>query len=157
MSANSAKHRDRAFTLVELVMVLAIAALLAAIAGPRYANSMALYRGQMAANRIAADIALAQRIAKTSSAGETITFTLGSNSYSLPAISGLTPGSSSYTVNIAATPFLASFVSITLGSGTSLTFDRFGQPSCGGTIVVQAGNSQRTITIDPNSGIPTIQ
>ena len=157
MCAISAEHRRGAYSLIELVVVLAIVAILGVIAGPRYANSIALYRGEMAANRIASDIGLAQRIAKTSSAGETITFTVASSTYSLPGIAGLTPGSQNYSVNLAATPYLASLVSVSLGSGTSLTFDRFGQPNCGGSIVVQSGNSQRTITIDPNSGATSIQ
>jgi MSHA pilin protein MshC len=150
------RHR-RGYSMIELVMVIAILAMLGAVAMPRYANSLALYRGQMAAQRIAADIALAQRYAKTTSAGQSIAFTVASSSYSLPGVTGLTGGASIYNVSLPGDPYLASLVSVSIGGATTLAFDRYGQPSSGGTIVVKSGNSQRTITIDANSGMTTIQ
>ena len=55
------------FTLIELVMVLAIIGLITAIAAPRYAASLARYRAESAARRVAADLALARREAAASS------------------------------------------------------------------------------------------
>ncbi|MDP9175849.1 MAG: prepilin-type N-terminal cleavage/methylation domain-containing protein [Planctomycetota bacterium] len=147
----------RGYSLIELLMVLAIMALFGAIAAPRFANSAALYRGQAAAQRIAADIALAQRLAKTTSAGQTINYSVAANSYALAGVVGLTGAASGYNLNLASDPYQATLISVTIGGGTSITFDRYGQPSAGGSIVVQSGNSQRTVTIDPTSGATTIQ
>src|SRR5690606_27031377 len=63
----AAQPLRRGFSLLELVMVLTIIAILAAIATPRYANAMARYRADLAARRIAADLLLAQRLARTES------------------------------------------------------------------------------------------
>ena len=53
------------FSLLELVIVLAIVATLATIAAPRYGASLAAYRVESAARRIVADLALARSMART--------------------------------------------------------------------------------------------
>src|SRR5438552_17658151 len=69
--------RDGAFSLVELMLVMAIIAVVAAIAMPRYSASLARYRADMAARRIVAALALAQAKARATSSSQTITFTAG--------------------------------------------------------------------------------
>lgn len=149
-------RRNKAFTLVELVLMLAIISILAAIAGPRYVNSLSLYRAQAAAQRIAADINLARWQAHAAS-GQSIVFNLTSNNYSLPGVSGLPGQPSPYTVTLSSDPYGATLTSATFGSGTTLTYDQYGQPSSAGTVVVQSGSFSKTVTVDPNTGLATVQ
>jgi len=147
----------RAFSLIELVTALAIASIVMAIAAPRFANSLSRNHAQNTAQRLVADLALAQRLARTSSLGQTVAFNVAANSYSLSGVTGLAGPSSGYTVLLGNDPYESTLVSATFGSASSITYDRFGQPSSGGTVVVQCGAWQKTITVDPNSGLASFQ
>jgi prepilin-type N-terminal cleavage/methylation domain-containing protein len=153
----TANHKCNAFSLVELVMMLAIISILAAIAGPRYANSLALYRATATAQRIAGDLNLARTQAKISSAGQTVVFNVASNNYSLPGMAALPGQPSPYTVNLSSDPYGALLLTAVFGSGSTMSFDRFGQPATGGTVTVQSGAFVKTITVDPNTGLATTQ
>ena len=149
-------HRN-AFTLIELVMMLSIISILAAIAGPRYANSLALYRATAAAQRIAGDVNLARWQAKVSSSGQTIVFSVAANNYSLPAVTGLPGQPGTYTVQLSSDPYSAVLLTAVFGAASTMSFDRFGQPASGGTVTVRSGAFVKTISIDPNTGLATVQ
>jgi len=148
----------RAFTIVEIVIVLVILGILAAAGIPRYANSLASYRVQQAAARVMADLTLAQVSARTTSVSRTITFSTATSSYSMASVQNGTPTTNvsstpqEHTVNLSADPYHATLVSASFGGTSQVTFDRYGQPSSGGTVVIQVGAFQRTITLDANSG-----
>ena len=149
--------RPKAFSLIELVIMLAIISVLAAIAGPRYANSLALYRVQAAAGRIAGDLTLARWQARTSGTGQTVVFSVDSNRYTLPGVTGPAGQPSPYTVKLASEPYLAALVSATFGLGSTATFDQYGQPAAGGSVVVRSGAFTKTIVVDPNTGLSSVQ
>ena len=143
-----------AFTLTEITIVVSIIAVLGAVAMPQYALALARYRVAMAEQRILSDLSLAQAVAKTSSAGQSVSFYIASNNYQLTGYAGPLggPAQSTYTVSLTADPYDATLVSASFNSAALLTYDRFGQPTSGGTVVLQVGSYQKTITVDPNSG-----
>jgi type II secretory pathway pseudopilin PulG len=149
----------RAFTLIDLTVVLVMSAIIAAIALPRYANATANFRLAQAANRVAADVALAQWTGKSTSAaaGLTVTFDLATNTYALPGVAGTAGPGSTYAVALSADPYDATIVSASFGGVPTVTFDRYGQPSSGGTVVLAVGGVQKTITVDGTSGKASIQ
>lgn len=147
----------RAFSLVELVTMLAVLGVLAAIAVPRYGNSLARYRASAAAGRIAADVNLARTRARTSSLGQSIVFSTASNAYTLPGVAGLRGQPSPYAVALSAEPYAATLVSAAFGAATTLAFDRYGQPTSGGTVVVRSGGVTKTVVVDPNTGQAAVQ
>jgi prepilin-type N-terminal cleavage/methylation domain-containing protein len=154
------KRRHRSgLSLVEMVIVIAILAALASVAVPRYSLALQRYHAAAAGQRIAADLALAQTLGKTTSAGQPVAFSVINNNYQLTGYAGFMGGAAqtSYTVSLAASPYNATLVSASFNSTTQVTFDRFGQPDNGGTVVVQVGTVQKTITVDGNSGKVTVQ
>jgi prepilin-type N-terminal cleavage/methylation domain-containing protein len=150
-------HRPQGYSLIELVLMLAIIGILAAIAGPRYANSLTLYHVSAAANRIAGDLNLARWQAKISSSGQTVVYSVASNSYSLPGMAAPPGQSSPYTVGLATDPYDSTLLTATFGASSTMSYDRFGQPASGGSVTVQCGAFIKTVTIDPNTGLAAVQ
>src|SRR3954451_23186913 len=77
--ANPARPQRRsstAFTLFELMIVILIIWIAAAVAVPRYASSVGRYRAEFAAKRVAADLNLARARAKAASSTRNVTFNL---------------------------------------------------------------------------------
>ena len=137
LNSNSDRH---GFSLVELVMVLAIMAIITALAVPHYNSSVSRYRADAAARRIASDLELAQ-----------------SRAYQLAGIADLNHPDQPYTVRLADPPYFAVLKSVNFAGSNTISFDGYGQPTNPGAIILGVGVEQRTITVDPSSGQATIK
>jgi prepilin-type N-terminal cleavage/methylation domain-containing protein len=164
-SHRAARRRARrpGYTILELVVVLLICSILAAVALPKYAHGLSQFRVDAAAQRVAADIAFAQRQALVRSMSQAIVFTPSGgspipNSYSMATVQYVNFAAAGAVVYLAQDPYLVTISSATFGTtGTTLTFDRYGAPSSGGTVVVQAGGYTKTVSVDANTGRATVQ
>ncbi|MHC4985372.1 MAG: prepilin-type N-terminal cleavage/methylation domain-containing protein [Planctomycetota bacterium] len=145
------------FTLLELVLVLAIVGVLAAIAAPRLAASSAVHRAESAAWRVKMDLALARHLAKTSCADQSIGFAVATDDYTLPGVADANDTSGIYTVQLDDRPYDATIVSADFNSSTTVTFDGYGNPSSGGSVVIQAGHVTKTVVLDADSGEAAVQ
>ena len=146
----------RAFSLVELVLVIAITAMVTAIAAPRYANSVARYRADSAARRVAADLALAQNNASTAGRVQPMVFI--SRSYQMPGMAHLDGKSyGDYTVDLGADPYKVTRVAAEFGGDATVKFDLYGNPDTGGSVVVEVGDFRRVVVLSPDSGRVTIR
>jgi prepilin-type N-terminal cleavage/methylation domain-containing protein len=146
------------FSLPELVTVILLIGISAAIVMPRYSAALCNYRVSAAARRLVADLAYAQSVAKSSSSTCTITFNPNANSYQLSGTAVYGASNATSSVSLQADPFQATFASISLANASpTLTFNGYGIPSTGGTIVIQSGTAQKTLTIDPDTGAAIIQ
>ena len=146
-----------AFSLLELIVTLVILAAVAAIAAPRYANSLTRYRADLAARRVVADLALARAKAQEASAGVEVEFELDDNEVTISGVEHLDRTSQDYTTDLAAEPYWSQLVSANLGGDAKVTFDGYGVPDSGGTIGIRSGGEQRTIVLDADSGEATVQ
>lgn len=142
----------RAVSAVELMVVVLIIGIAAAVAVPSYLHSLATYRSKNAARRIVADLELARREAVMSSAGRTVTFSSSDESYTLADVARLDRRATVYAVSLGGDPYYADIVSADLGGDELLVFDGFGQADSDGTIVVRSGGVDNTIVIDAATG-----
>lgn len=146
----------KAFSLIEVLLVMAIVSIAAAMAAPRYAGAVSRYRADAAARRIAADLSLMQSRARTTGSSRTIAFDLTSNSYSVASETGLN-GTGSYRVDLATEPYYVSMTTLSFGGNASLSFNGYGVPNSAGSIQIRSGATTKAVSIDASSGVATIQ
>ena len=156
MKTNEPQNVDRvarsAFTLVEAVMVMVILAMFGMIAVPRYAAFTATEQIEGAARRITADLSLAQRQARRSSASQTVTFDVVQSRYQLVGMQHPDHPNQPFEIRVGDEPYRARIVSASFGGDATLVYDGFGKPDSGGEVVIAVGAYQKTITIGPGTG-----
>lgn len=145
------------FTLIDLILSLAVIVIVAAIATPRYYNSLTRYRADAAARRVAADMALTQRTAKSTGASKTISFDSVNNRYQISSLTKLDNSDEPYIVNLQDPPYQAQLGLIDLGGDWKVTFDGFGLPDSGGFVDVQAGDVSYRVTLNAETGATSIE
>ena len=140
------------FSLVEVAFVVVIIGILAAIAAPRFSNSITLQRVDAAARRVQVDLSLARRSAKVSTTSQTVSFDVATNSYRLVGMTDPDRSATEYKVSLFQEPYSTTIVSADFGGDAEIIFDGWGAPDSGGSVVVQAGSHQKTINVDPDTG-----
>lgn len=156
MDHRIASRRD-GFSLMELALVMAIMAIFAAIAAPRYGRAGGRYRLDLAARRVAADLRLAQSSAKTASASRTVVFTAETHQYQLSGIPSPDGATGSYTVSLSAEPYRVNLAGINFNDTAQVIFSGWGLPNHGGAITLAVGSQQKTISVDGETGQVSIQ
>jgi prepilin-type N-terminal cleavage/methylation domain-containing protein len=145
------------YSLFELALVLAIIAIVAAIAVPRYADSIARHRADLAARRIVADLDLARSRAYSSSSTVTVKFDVPADVLWVVGITDMDHPGSDHVVKFADPPYHARLLFADFGGSSAVNFDGYGVPDSGGSIIVQVGSFQRTLKLDPSTGKATVQ
>ena len=135
--------------------MLIILAILSAIAVPRCAGFVANQQLEGAARRLTADLSLAQRQARRSSASQTVTFDVAHSTYQLVGMKHPDHPSQPFIMNLSAEPYKARIVSASFGVVPQLVYDGFGAPSSAGQVVIAVGAYQKTINVNLGTGRPT--
>ena len=146
------------FTLLEVVLVLAIVMVMGAIAAPRYAGANARYRADFAVQRIAADLDLAKHFSRTAGQSVKMAFDISTNSYQISGINAL-DGSGTYRLSLEKPPYQATLIKVAFGSDnlTTLQFDGWGVPMHSGSVIITVGSEERTLTLNSVSGEVAIE
>jgi MSHA pilin protein MshC len=144
------RRRSGGFTVMELVTVIIIAGVLAAMAIPRFSRGM--YDDAQLYDQTLAALHYAQRTAMAYQRTVCVTFS-GGNQLSLTYASAY--GSASCNTNLvppagnSATYVLAAPGSSTYTAASNFSFDRVGRPSAGQTITLSSG---KTIIVETDTG-----
>lgn len=157
LSQTRRQYGRTAFTLVELVLCMAILAIFAAIAEPRYMRSISHYHADVAARRLAADLDWARALAKSTSADQVISFDLTHSTYTLAGVADPDNQSQTYSVNLAGSPYQSTLSSASFGGAATLTFDGFGTPSSSGSATITCGDATKTVTVNADTGAVSVQ
>jgi len=146
-----------AFSLVELVTVLTIVGILAAVAIPRFASAGVKQRVDAAARRVITDLNLVRRFAFQSGAGQMVEFDLDAESYLFSGMEDPTLPGERYRVSLSEEPYLVEIKSANFSGTDAFKYNGYGIPDKGGVIVVGAGEEQRSVIVDPDSGEAYLQ
>ena len=149
-------HRDKGFTLVEILIVVIILAIAAAIAIPRMGSAGAMQM-RAAADMIAADLEYAKSMATSRQADYTVIFNTSTESYQIEDASGVINHPvkvGQFIVNFSADSRLdeVDITNVNFNSTSQVQFDRLGSPDNAGTVTLQAGGATATITVEAETG-----
>lgn len=140
-------HRRSGFSFMETTIAILVMGILTAIAAPTYISALAHRRVTLAAQRIVADLHYARSESQRSSSTRSVNFNTVTNSYRLIDVVDMDRSADNYIVNLVDTPFSATLVSATFGANANVIFDRYGRPDSVGTVVVQSGSVQLTVSL----------
>ncbi len=146
----------RAFTLVELMMTLAVMVLVAAIAAPRFGLAGSRYRADSVARRIGADLEHARLAALADSSTRRVRFGVVQNRYTLQGVASLDRRSADTIVLLGSSPYFATLASADFAGGAQIDFSGLGKPSAGGSVIVSVGDERRRIRVDSETGAVSI-
>ncbi len=141
----------RAFSLVEMVMVLTIISIAAAITVPRFSRAVARRQADSAAQRLTQDLALARHHARVSSSDIKVEFKT-SPGYQVVGLPDPNNPNANYTVNMQAAPYHVSQWEVDFEGFGDVTFNMYERPDRSGEIVLHVGSEVRTIAINGENG-----
>ena len=147
----------RGVSLVELVCIIVIVGVLAAIAAPRFGSSLAQQRVEAAARRLIVDLTLARQRAMSTNASQTMQIDSSADTYALVGMPHPDHSSRDYGVSLGEEPYLATVVSANFGGDQEIIFDVFGLPDSGGSVVISVGSHVETIEVDADTGKARVQ
>ncbi len=155
-------HRRRtsrsAFSLIELILVITIISIMAAIAVPRYSSAQSRYRADAAARRVIADLEFAREHARTTSTSITVQIRPSNDIVVLRNIQDPDDPSNAHTRTfLAYAPYHADIVTADFGGDSFIIFDGFGMPDSGGSLVLTSGSESCTVVLDADTGEAVIQ
>jgi prepilin-type N-terminal cleavage/methylation domain-containing protein len=151
------RRRARGFSLFELLFVITIIAIAAAMAMPRYGRSVGRYRAECAARRVAADLSLAMATARAVSAERTVTFNTVAGSYTLANVRHLDHGATPYTVALGNAPYHAEIYYADFGGAPQAKFDMYGSAKWSGKVIIRVGEFEQTVALNRDDGSVTVQ
>jgi prepilin-type N-terminal cleavage/methylation domain-containing protein len=150
----SAGLRRHAFTLAELVIVMMVMGILTAAAVPVFLDTLLFHRVESAARRLKGDLELARNTARLTSATRSVTFT--NAGYTLSNIQNLDHPEETYTVDLRKAPFELSSVTPNFSGMATVSFNGYGAPTSGGSVVLSCQTHSCTVALDGTTGAVTI-
>jgi Tfp pilus assembly protein FimT len=141
--------------MIELVIVVMIMSILMAVAAPSFYDSLLFHRVESAARRVKIDLQLARNDARLKSATRSVTFSGASYTIS-GGVKSLDNPNVDYAVDLSASPYLMDAVVANFSNAAVVSFDGYGKPTSGGSIVLTAKNHTCTVWVDGTTGASSI-
>jgi len=145
----TARH---AYTLLELIVVLIVLGILAAIVVPRFANAVLVERLEAAGLRVECDIERLRLAARREGTAQEVVFDAGTATYTLSPASLLRSDLDATQVALNAPPYDVTIRSVDFDGDARLVFDGWGAPDSGGTLELCAGTQGLRLTLDGDTG-----
>ncbi|MBN2377541.1 MAG: GspH/FimT family pseudopilin [Sedimentisphaerales bacterium] len=148
------KPKIRAFTIIEMVIVLAIISILASVAAVSFSNSSKNVQLQCAADRLIADLNLVRDQARRQQQDYELIFNVGARSYSAIGVPSHT-GTEDIAVSLQAAPYYITSLSVPF-TDNKIIFDAQGNPTESGSVTLSNGSRIINIAIDDRGNIEQV-
>lgn len=142
----------RAFSLIELVLVLVILGIITAIAAPRLSGASQRQRLLAASERLALDVARAREATRAASGVGTMQFSR--TGYHWSVLAGGAAGASA-NVTLLEAPYFVQISLVDAGGDDTVVFDGYGTPDSAVAVTLEAGAFQVSFSMD-KAGVPTL-
>ena len=159
MPSRHAASRRTGLTLIDLVVALLIIGVLSAVAAPRFVHMLGRYRVDAAASRVQADLEYARQQARTHGQSRTVVFDAAAHTYELADADHPDQPGGQYVVRLSDSPGEVALKAVSFGAENAprVTFDLYGRPDGGGTVVLNAGRAERSVRVDGTTGRVTVE
>jgi len=146
------RTRRTGFTLVEALIVVVIVGAFAAIAAPRFADASHRYRAKLSAQVLAREIDRVAALARAARAEHRMIFNTADDTCK---VTRLNDGATLSTLPLGS-EHDAAIHSANFNGSAKLTFDGYGQPSAGGTVITRAGDWYAALSVAAGTGQVTV-
>jgi len=146
-----------AFSLIELVIVVALIGIVAAIAAPRYGQAATRYRVKLAAERVAEELRFASEQARAAEAKVTAEIDILTERVTVTLSEGVRAGEVLSETDLGRAPYEADIYTSLRGlSPGSPAFDTRGLADANTEVAVMAGDLYAVVRVEAGSGIVRI-
>lgn len=146
----------RAYTLIELLIVIVIMAILAMVAIPSFSSSLGQQRALAAAERIRADLAWARECAIAANSTKSVAFAVGTGRYTLVGIPDPNGQPGTYVVDLNKADLQIEILSANFGGSDTVYFDAFGKAMAGGQIRLASQGVVFMVNVEATSGLAEV-
>lgn len=153
MSRRRSTIATTGFTLIEVTLVVAIIAVMAAMALPRMAAATDRRRADLIARKVAADLTWVQAAARARCTTATLTVDATGKSYTMAGMTDASRVVSGLTVTFNDAPFSGKVTP----ASTVVSFNSSGIPSASVTLTCTSGSASRNVVLTRPSGAITVQ
>lgn len=148
---------NRAFSLVELLIVLVIVGIAAAIAAPRYGGATERYRARLAAQRLGEELRAAGERARVTQSRVQITLDAGADTVGGAFTSGPRSGQSLGSTSLRRAPYHADMTDVWTDKGAGqFSFLATGEADSDVTATLRCGESSVTVTVQSGDFKPRV-
>lgn len=141
------RSRRRAFSLVEVVIALAIVGTIAAIVAPRMASRMDRAALDAAAARIGREIELVRERARASSRSATVAIDLARGRLTVAGIELGGIGDGSGVIDVSGSPYGVTIAAANFGGRSGIEIGPYGTPKRSGAIELRRGRDTRILLV----------
>ncbi|MGE0482019.1 MAG: Tfp pilus assembly protein FimT/FimU [Phycisphaerae bacterium] len=142
----------RAFTLIELLIVIAIVAVVGGIGATRWAQFAERHSAQAAAQRLARDLQYARTLARHASKQQAVAFDLANHAYEIKGVKHFDRSLGSHRVTLRDDPYRARITFLSVGGDAQIVFNGYGAADTAGDIRVTVGNTTYSVLVEAATG-----